>query len=189
MPRPNRPRSIASEQALSRRIAYEREARGMSYEGLASRMTKAGCAIQASAIYKIEKTDPPRRITVDELVAFSQVFAVPVEQLLLPPELAAADELADLVVTWNNAQDKAISAKQEEDEAWGRVREWVEQHPEYADKVGSVLRHWSETYFEDDDLGHDFRAARRMWDLTGDEAWGERAKSLLDALVDKKRSE
>lgn len=37
-------------------------------------MTDAGCPIQGSAIYKIEKADPPRRITVDELVAFATVF-------------------------------------------------------------------------------------------------------------------
>lgn len=180
MPRPNQPRSIVSEQALARRIAHERESRGMSYEGLASRMTRAGCPIQASAIYKIEKSDPPRRIVVAELVAFSQVFSVPVEQLLLPPELVAADEIAELVMAWSRAQDRTISAQQEETEAWERVSAWVEQHPEYHDKMSPIIRHWSELYFED---GHDFRVARMMWDLTSESDWGERAKTAFDALV------
>lgn len=187
MPRPNQPRSIASEESLARRVAYEREARNMTYEGLALRMTKVGCPIQASGLYKIEKAG--RRITVDELVGLARVFEVPVDRLLLPPELAAADELTDLVVTWNQAQDKAIAAKQQEDEAWEGVRDWVERHPEYAEKVEPVMRKWSEIYFEDDDLGHDFRAAHKMWELTQDPAWGERSKGLLDALVEKKRGE
>ncbi|HEX2361561.1 MAG TPA: helix-turn-helix transcriptional regulator [Jiangellaceae bacterium] len=89
MPRPNRPRSIASEDNLARRIAHEREQRGWSYAGLAQRMTAQGCSIDQSALYKIEKGRPRRRISVDELVALSEVFAVPVHELLAPPELAA----------------------------------------------------------------------------------------------------
>lgn len=99
MPRPNGPRAIYSEVGLARRIAFERlgQKPPWSYEGLAKRMTDAGCAINASAIYKIEKSDPPRRITVDELVAFSAVFDVPIEDLLVPPGdlfVAEANRLA-----------------------------------------------------------------------------------------------
>jgi transcriptional regulator with XRE-family HTH domain len=173
-------RSIASEQSLARRIAFERERRipPMTYEGLASRMTNAGCAIQPSGIYKIEKAG--RRITVDELVAFAQVFGVPVEHLLLPPELVAADEVAEIVTAWSRAQEAAISAQQEEEEAWGRVRAWFEQHPEFADKAAPIMRRWSEQHFEDD---HDFRVAHKMWELTSDPEWGQQAKRALDALV------
>lgn len=91
MPRPNKPRSIATEVALARRIAYERERLGMSYEGLASRMTKAGCAIQASGLYKIEKAG--RRITVDELVGLAKVFDMKVPELLRPVELILHEEI------------------------------------------------------------------------------------------------
>lgn len=87
MARPNRPRSIEGESNLARRIQREREYRGLSYEALAKTMTDAGCSIQGSAIYKIEKGDPPRRITVDELVAFARVFDVEVENLLTPVEV------------------------------------------------------------------------------------------------------
>jgi transcriptional regulator with XRE-family HTH domain len=71
---------------VARRIAHEREARAWSYAGLAERMSRAGCAIDASAIFKIEKGEPRRRITVDEMVAFAEVFGVPVDELLLPME-------------------------------------------------------------------------------------------------------
>ena len=92
MPRPNQPRSIATEQALARRLAYERERRGMSYDGLASRMIKAGCPIQASGLYKIEKAG--RRITVDELVALAMVFEMDVPDLLQPVEMLLHADIA-----------------------------------------------------------------------------------------------
>jgi transcriptional regulator with XRE-family HTH domain len=87
MARPNRRRSIEGESNLARRVQREREYRGMSYETLAKAMTAAGCSIQASAIFKIEKGDPPRRITVDELVAFADVFEVEIDDLLTPVEV------------------------------------------------------------------------------------------------------
>lgn len=182
MPRPNQPRSIASEDALARRIGFEREARGWSPQGLASRMTEAGCAIQASAIYKIEKADPPRRITVDELVAFSQVFEIPVGQLLIPPDIAAANELVDLVLKWDRAQDKQVEASRELDDAWDRLEKWVGTHVEQREMVEKAVRYWSETYFEG---GHDLRVARTMMRLTGDAEWKKRAKAALDAEVER----
>lgn len=74
MPRPSRDKSAGAEANLARRIEYEREKRGLSYEVLAKQLTETGCKIQGSAIFKIEKADPPRRITVDELTAFAEVF-------------------------------------------------------------------------------------------------------------------
>lgn len=82
MPRPNPNRALVVEEALARRIGEMRVAHGWSYEGLAKRMADAGCPIQPSAIYKIEKADPPRRITVSEVVAFAEVFDEPIEELL-----------------------------------------------------------------------------------------------------------
>lgn len=57
MSRPNRKRTIEGESNLAERVAQEREAAGLSYE-------------------KIEKGNPRRRVTVDELLAFSEVFDV-----------------------------------------------------------------------------------------------------------------
>ena len=165
MPRPNQLRSIASEKALARRVAHERESRGMSYEGLASRMTKAGCPIQASAIYKIEKADPPRRITVDELVAFAQVFGVPVEQLLLPPEAAVSKELGAFLLRWHTAQQAALAARDEAEEAWDALKAYIERHREGIEeqRLAAMLKAWSESHFEDD---HEFRSALHLWRLT-----------------------
>jgi len=87
MARPNRLRSVEGESNLAHRIKREREYRGLSYEALAKAMTEAGCSIQGSAIFKIEKGNPRRRITVDELVALAKVFDVEVENLLTPVEV------------------------------------------------------------------------------------------------------
>ena len=104
MPRPNPPRKLFAEPHVAARIAIEREARSWSYEGLAKRLTDAGCPIQASAIYKIEKADPPRRITVDELVAFAAVFDVAVEELLVDPAMRLPVELAQLLERFETYQ-------------------------------------------------------------------------------------
>jgi transcriptional regulator with XRE-family HTH domain len=85
MPRPNRQRDVFAEENLAARITIERERRRWTLESLAARMTAAGCPLPQSAIYKIEQGRPRRRIVVDELVAFSQVFGIPVESLLVDP--------------------------------------------------------------------------------------------------------
>lgn len=83
MPRPNQPRTIDKERTLARRIVELRDQRGFTNESLARRMTDAGCPIRDSAIYKIEKGTPPRRITVDELFGFAAAFEMPVTDLLI----------------------------------------------------------------------------------------------------------
>lgn len=97
MPRPNPHRSLKSEGDLARRVAYERDLRGWSHAGLAERLTRAGCPIQASAIWKIENGQPRRRITVDEMLAFAEVFGSKVEDLLRPPELILGERVRALL--------------------------------------------------------------------------------------------
>lgn len=87
MARQNALRSIKGESNLASRIRIEREGRGWSYEALAKRLTDIGCSINGSAIYRIEKGEPPRRIAVDELIALAQVFGASVEDLLTPIEV------------------------------------------------------------------------------------------------------
>lgn len=83
MPRPNRNRTIPAEDALAARIIVERTARAWTYADLADAMTGVGCPIQASAIYKIEKGEPRRRVTVNELAALSEVWAIPMDRLVM----------------------------------------------------------------------------------------------------------
>lgn len=91
-------RTIGQERNLAERIRWERESRGWSYEALAQQMTDKGCPINASSLYKIEKGSPrPRKISVDELVALSQVFDISVEDLLVPVEVMRNEQAKELV--------------------------------------------------------------------------------------------
>ena len=114
---------------MGRRIAHERETRNWSYEGLASRLTASGCQIQASAIYKIEKSDPPRRITVTELIGFSAVFGIPIQDLVLPLEVAVDRECARMVAQWDNAAVALGMALDAYDSAWSKLHQWSQANP------------------------------------------------------------
>jgi transcriptional regulator with XRE-family HTH domain len=116
MPRPNPPRDVYAERYLAQRIARERESRGWTYESLASRMTAAGCPLNQSAIYKIERSDPPRRITVDELVGYSKVFGIPVEQLLLDPEIDAEERVIEGLNEWRRLSAERVEVVRDYDE-------------------------------------------------------------------------
>jgi transcriptional regulator with XRE-family HTH domain len=87
MARPNQPRHLEAEANVAENVRLARSARGWSASKLADLMTGVGCAIDQSAIHKIEKQG--RRITVDELVGFSKVFNVPLERLVTDPSLTA----------------------------------------------------------------------------------------------------
>lgn len=184
MPRPNKPRSIASERSLARRVAVERERRGWSYDGLASRMGQVGCAIQSSAIYKIEKSDPPRRITVDELVAFAEVFAIPVQHLLMPPEIAAKERLLDLLTDWEVARQRYAAAAEERDATEAELRTYVRDNPDVHEALEAALGNWVEATFDDDNKPGAVEVW--MWNLTRDPDWGDRARAAIDAIVEER---
>lgn len=90
MPRVTRNRQVGAEANLAARIQFERTGRGWSYETLAKQMTDAGCPITASALHRVEKGQPPRRVTVDELVTLASIFDLAVSDLLRP-----VDEVLD----------------------------------------------------------------------------------------------
>lgn len=180
MPRPNPNRNLHSETNLARRIAHEREARKMTYDGLADRMTRLGCAIQSSAIYKIEKADPPRRITVEELVAFSQVFGIPVQELLVPLELIEQAALQKLLTRWDEAQRAKVAAVAAEKAALEELQQHLAERPDLEPTLRSFVRAWVEQWSESPD------AAEALWMYTFTESpdWSD----ALDVALDKKRA-
>jgi transcriptional regulator with XRE-family HTH domain len=101
VPRSNlRPPGI--EDIAARRIAYERNRLNLSTEELARRVTAAGCRIHASAVWRIENGTPRRKISLDEALAFAQVFGITLEQLMEPPEADVRDRVVEL--TWDFEQ-------------------------------------------------------------------------------------
>jgi transcriptional regulator with XRE-family HTH domain len=103
--------SIGSERSLARRITYERELNGWKQATLARKMTDVGVPMNQSAISKIENDEPPRRITVDELVGFSLVFGIRADELLLPPELIADKAARKLLEQWQAARSESHELK------------------------------------------------------------------------------
>lgn len=142
--------SLLAEDHLAQRIELERRKRKMSYEGLAQRVTEAGCPIQPSAIHKIEKGNPRRRITVDEAIAYAEVFGIPIEELLVPPLLASK---AEFLTTWADmsAMGKDLSQLQQQNReteneilakleaARNRLGELVQEDPSLRDQVADLV--------------------------------------------------
>ena len=122
MPRQNLNRSLQSEANVARRITMERERRGWTLEGTAKRMTDIGCTIGHTAIYKIEKGDPPRRISVDELVAFASVFGMGVEELLVPEGVVLDRATVEVFHRWVDARNRYSRASQDERNAIADLR-------------------------------------------------------------------
>lgn len=109
MPRPKPVRQVNHERHLARRIAEERERADWSMERLAQRMTEAGCAMDKSAIYRIESGNPPRRITLDEAVTFANVFKLNLNDLLLPTSVARNNEAKRLWRQYLSLKEKQRS--------------------------------------------------------------------------------
>lgn len=76
---------LYSEGNAAARVALEREVRGWSTIELAQRVTKAGVKMNQTAVWRIENGEPRRRINLDEALALSRVFELPLEELMSPP--------------------------------------------------------------------------------------------------------
>lgn len=189
MPRPNPNRTLQSEVNLARRIAHERERLGWTYEGTAKRLTDVGCPIQPSAIYKIEKSDPPRRISVDELVAFAKVFEVSVEELLLPVEVAEVRALAELFLAWDKARQASALAKVQEEEALAAVRQFVaERGDEMTKNLHAMVEIWVKGWVEDD-AAAPTATAYWMFHIDPSPRWSTELDDLLDRRAERRQAE
>lgn len=98
-PRPSPARSVYGENNAAQRIRMERTARGWTYEMLSRRMADAGCPILVTGLHKIENPSggKPRRITLDEAIAFARVFDISTDELAVDPELAHSPQAVSLI--------------------------------------------------------------------------------------------
>ena len=128
--------ATSSERELARRLTEERQARGWSQERLAREVTAVGVPLPQSAISKIEKPAPGgrRAITVQEAVAFSIVFDMPLLELLLP---ANAREQVGVLRAFAEGPDRWVHMDVAVDHYWSTVQtvasrcrlkgEWLER--------------------------------------------------------------
>lgn len=185
MPRPNKPRDVLAEDHLAQRIAAERDARGWTNDGLAKRMTDAGCPMNGSAIFKIEKGEPRRRIVVDEMVAFSRVFNVPVEELLMPPSVAASREFGRLVGEWRDSFLAREAAEAAENAARMALADFLESQGGDDVPDGDIVRVMQEAFegrlpTEGGKWLGDAELDMRMWMVTRKSHYADRIRSALD---------
>lgn len=86
-----------AERFVAWHVEAHRERLGWSYRELAARMTRAGAPMNQSSIHKMLRQDPPRRITVNELVALAEVFDVPMQDLVKSVDRSLSEEANRLV--------------------------------------------------------------------------------------------
>ena len=108
MPRTNAGSRRVDENVLARRIGWELAQREWTYQELATRMAAATCPMDQSAIHKIIKKG--RRITVNELVAFSEVLDLSIAELLVPLEDALSRRQNELLTELHESRKSYVSA-------------------------------------------------------------------------------
>ncbi|WEB40449.1 helix-turn-helix domain-containing protein [Streptomyces yunnanensis] len=121
---------LYSEGNIAARVALEREVRGWSTTELADRVSRAGVKMNQTAIWRMENGSPRRRINVDEALAFSRVFELPLEELMSPP-------LEGIDLEGRRLVQEAVEAFYESRDAQDRLHravtataEYIEAHPD-----------------------------------------------------------
>lgn len=153
--------ALGEERNVAQHLRRERERRGWSYEAMAQELRGAGCPLPASAIFKIEKGDPPRRITLTEFLAIARVLEIETDRLLRPPDEPDAREIADLLT----------SLRRQAQTLRPLLDDWIETSDNLFRLVGRDATTWSQLAPELEEIGMRIRGAGR----TGD--WILRAES------------
>lgn len=132
--------SERGERNLAQRIQRMRQDRGWSFETLARHMTEAGCPITKGSLFQIEQSEKPRRITVDELVAFADVFAGgDVAELLIPMDAIERREAHEVIRGIDENNRTLKRALGDAMEAYARLVMMRQNHPELAEYVNNHL--------------------------------------------------
>ncbi|WP_431958814.1 helix-turn-helix domain-containing protein [Actinacidiphila sp. bgisy160] len=144
---------LSGEANVAVRIKLEREARGWSTNALSDRLNEAGFEMNPSAVWRIE--NGKRRINLDEVIGFAEVFGLDLRNLVGPPQLAAqahAMELIDAVVD-------AFRETQRANAAFAQARDaldaYLAEHPDIREEADVMVsnamaeastKHLLETY-------------------------------------------
>lgn len=131
---------LATEDNLARRIAKERKKRpGLSQEKLAEKVEAIlGGGFPQSAVSKIEKDRGRRAITVDEALALSRVFEIPLLEMLVPPESADL-RLRRLLIKSTETMAAITAATDAHVAVLDEMKEEMVAHPELADALVNMV--------------------------------------------------
>lgn len=117
-PHPQRRKTGVTERNVARRVAYERALRGWSYDLLSKKLHEAGAHLAVSSLNRLERDDPPRRVNLDELFAFMEVFGLTLEEITAPPEeyrvgplISALDQYVRKVRLTVKARHEALNSE------------------------------------------------------------------------------
>lgn len=89
------------EDRVAKRIAHERTSRGWSYQGMSDVVGEFGVPMDKSSIQQVEKGS--RRVHVDELIAFANVFRLPIDQLVQDDDIVDTREVRATYKKWQEA--------------------------------------------------------------------------------------
>lgn len=116
---------------MALRLSEMRQAAGWSFTKLAEKMENAGCPIDRSSLQKIENGKPRRKITVNELVAFSMVFDAPIATFLDIENDDEQDWLMRALEQSERLASIAIQARKDYSASVERLKEIVDSDPKF----------------------------------------------------------
>ncbi|MEU0369077.1 helix-turn-helix transcriptional regulator [Streptomyces sp. NPDC006283] len=126
-------------------VKYERELRGWSTGELARRVSDAGCPVSQSAIWRIENGEPRRKISVDELIAFSRVFGRSIDDLLKAPRTEFPEAVVqDYVEHWLRSETTVWHKELDASVAFGDVVSMAVAYPVVAARLEEVVNEIAE---------------------------------------------
>jgi transcriptional regulator with XRE-family HTH domain len=87
------------ERNIAARVKAERQAREWSLETMSKKLEAAGFPVAVSSLHRLEREDPPPRISVDQALAFCDVFELAFEDLT---RAEVSPEAADMALGLTN---------------------------------------------------------------------------------------
>ncbi len=101
------------ERTIATRVKLEREARHWSLETLSKKMEAAGFPVAISSLHRLEGSGRPARVTVDQALAFCEVFDLDFKELTRAQVSPQAANVARDLATYHSLVESLTSVRRE----------------------------------------------------------------------------